>query len=297
MSFEELKRLIYIIESSDTESSNLINGIDVIPSKIPTLDSELQIGGIPLGCLTGIYGEPDSGKSVLSWYIIKSAQELGLIPILIDTERKLDPKYISSVGVDTDLLIITHVSKPSPLLSVCETGLAHGAKLIVVDTITSVGFEDFYLPDSIKCFCSALCSLAASYNASIVLLSQMRYWFLPFLPGWSSGFGTYGCAYSNILGPYTSIEICVEKGESIVKDGVTTGHIMRAEVAKNRCTNRVGEGAELDLIYGKGFDIFKDLVKLYIKQGYITQSGPYFIYKGNRYLGFNEISRYLKEEE
>lgn len=59
--------------------------------------------GIPLGKVAVFAGESGSGKSYLcSGNIIKSAQEQGILVVLIDTENALDEAWLKALDVDTD---------------------------------------------------------------------------------------------------------------------------------------------------------------------------------------------------
>lgn len=59
--------------------------------------------GVPLGKVTVLAGESGSGKSfIASGSLIKSAQKMGVLPIILDSEFALDEQWLQAVGVDTD---------------------------------------------------------------------------------------------------------------------------------------------------------------------------------------------------
>lgn len=59
--------------------------------------------GIPLGKVTMMAGESGSGKSfIVSGTIVRNAQEMGIIPVLFDTENALDEEWLRRLGVNTD---------------------------------------------------------------------------------------------------------------------------------------------------------------------------------------------------
>jgi len=59
--------------------------------------------GIPLGKVTVLAGEPQSGKSyIASGNIVKEAQKQNIFVILIDSENALDEKWLQALGVDTN---------------------------------------------------------------------------------------------------------------------------------------------------------------------------------------------------
>ena len=58
--------------------------------------------GIPLGKVTVLAGESGAGKSfIAAGNVVRSAQELGIFVILIDTENALDEKWLHALNVDT----------------------------------------------------------------------------------------------------------------------------------------------------------------------------------------------------
>lgn len=56
-------------------------------------------GGIPVGRLTEICGEAATGKSLLSYMILKDCQDKGGIPVLIDTENACNEDFLNLLGL------------------------------------------------------------------------------------------------------------------------------------------------------------------------------------------------------
>lgn len=58
--------------------------------------------GVPLGKVTMFAGDSGSGKSfIVSGNIARNAQDIGVFPIIIDTEAALDEDWLRKLGVDT----------------------------------------------------------------------------------------------------------------------------------------------------------------------------------------------------
>ena len=57
-------------------------------------------GGIPVGKLVEISGEAASGKSLLSYMILKDCQDKGGIPVLIDTENAANEDFLRLIGLE-----------------------------------------------------------------------------------------------------------------------------------------------------------------------------------------------------
>jgi RecA/RadA recombinase len=91
--------------------------IDRIPlPEFPTLmriTSARDKGGIPIGCVTRIYGTPSAGKTQLAYWIIRAAQRLrtkrfpnGMQCCYWNVESQFDKDYAQSLGIDTTKLVL-----------------------------------------------------------------------------------------------------------------------------------------------------------------------------------------------
>ncbi len=76
-----------------------------IPFGITDVDEASHCGGVPYGKLVEIFGHESSGKSLLSLYLIASAQKMGKECVLVDIEQSFDPSWASMHGVDASKLI------------------------------------------------------------------------------------------------------------------------------------------------------------------------------------------------
>ena len=72
-----------------------------VPSKSPVINYNLG-GGIPMGKMVEFLGEESSGKSLLAYDFMKSAQELGGMGILVDAEFSFEERWAKLNGLDLD---------------------------------------------------------------------------------------------------------------------------------------------------------------------------------------------------
>lgn len=79
--------------------------VEVIPFGIEAVDLASYAGGLERGKMVEIYGEPSSGKSLLTLFAIGMAQKMGLDCALIDIEQSFDPKWAAQHGVDVPNLV------------------------------------------------------------------------------------------------------------------------------------------------------------------------------------------------
>lgn len=79
--------------------------VETIPFGIADIDKASYCGGIPRGKMVEIFGPESSGKSLVSYYLISSAQKMGEETALLDIEQSFDPVWAAQHGVDVDNLV------------------------------------------------------------------------------------------------------------------------------------------------------------------------------------------------
>jgi recombination protein RecA len=114
--------------------------VDRIPTGLFPLDLALG-GGIPQSRLTVIYGQEGSGKTNLTFNIIRNHQMLwpDKICVFVDVENAFDPEWTVQFGVDVDKLFVIrsdfaeeYVDQMVELLKADDIGL------IVVDSLAAM---------------------------------------------------------------------------------------------------------------------------------------------------------------
>lgn len=113
--------------------------VDSIPTGSNELDEILEIGGVPRGMITELYGGEGSGKTTLALHIIANAQKKGLVTAFVDAEHSFDIKYAKAIGVDVSKLLFNQPSSGEQalniLISLVET---KKVGLIVVDSVAAL---------------------------------------------------------------------------------------------------------------------------------------------------------------
>jgi len=107
-----------------------------IPAPTTGLGLTTNIGGIPRGKITHIWGQKHGGKSYLTFSIIAQAQKQGIPCILIDTEAAATGSLVQDLGVDVDKLV---VYTPQDVETVCAIlrKVCKKPVLVVVDSIAA----------------------------------------------------------------------------------------------------------------------------------------------------------------
>lgn len=87
---------------SDSTLSTPDKWIDTGSLVLNALISGSLFGGIPMGRLTMLAGESGCGKTFIGLNYVASAQRMGLIPIIFDTENAIDASSAMRFGIDLD---------------------------------------------------------------------------------------------------------------------------------------------------------------------------------------------------
>lgn len=105
----------------------------------PTL-MRITSGGIPIGCVVRVHGGPSSGKTQLSYNIIREAQNhrskrfpKGMNCCYWNVEAQFDKNYVASLGVDTDELVLMETDVIEDIAEAMEV-LLTSVHLHVIDS-------------------------------------------------------------------------------------------------------------------------------------------------------------------
>ena len=172
------------------------------PEKIKTgilpLDLVLN-GSLQTGSLIELAGESQSGKSTLVLNLAKNLAEKGYKTLYIDAEGSVKDDMIKGIGLEP--YVITEKKQNNKFIRVCEARysvveqIINGAlttgefKLIVIDSLTALGNDDYINIDSGKDavdtrigmdaqlnsrFLKKLSALKTTYNCIFIVINQTR---------------------------------------------------------------------------------------------------------------------------
>jgi len=101
---------------------------------LSTLDRVLRIGGLPLGHISELIGQPTSGKRTLALHILAQSQRR--YPCLyLDLAQTFDPAYAAACRVDLSRLVIAAPASPAEALDlVCDLASGGHFGLVVFDS-------------------------------------------------------------------------------------------------------------------------------------------------------------------
>ncbi len=226
-------------------------------------------GGLPQGRIIEIFGEPSSGKTVMSLFMIKEVQKNGGKAAFIDCENAFSIDFAQNIGVDTDKLIFSQAVVAEDVLDMVERLIETGeCGIIVVDSVASMvprkelegEIGDAQVALMARIMSQALRMItgkAAKTKTAIVFVNQIR--------------SKIGIQFGN------------------------PNNVVKVEAVKNK-TAPPFRKTEFELYYNSGIDPVTDLFEFAIKQEIITRSGSNYSF-GDIKLGNGKVSavKYLQE--
>lgn len=279
--------------------------IDSISTGCLALDSALGTNGFARGRLYEVYGPNSSGKSTLALSVCMQALKRDMSIAYIDAEHALDPKLVRNMGKaagisveKVDEIDLVQAFTGDDNLQVAEELMLSGElDICVVDSVSALlprGMAEGEISDNyigllarlMSKACLKLTPTANRTNTLLIFINQIRH----NIGKWGDDKTPTG---GEALSFYSTGRIKVDGGESVssrIKDenGIVVGHECKFEVVKNKLAPPWGK-ANINLIYGWGYDFGAEVVDLGIDLGIIDQAGAWFTYGDVKVQGKENI--------
>lgn len=271
------------------------------------LDVALGRGGMALGRIYEISGPNSGGKSTLAANVVAQGQKRGLKACYVDAEHAVDSLLFKNYGVDTDALELIQGYTGEENLDILESFIQSGEFDIgVVDSVSSLipGVEadaeisDHHMAPLARLMskaCRRLTPIVGRTGTLLIFINQLR----NKLTGYGNPEVTTG---GDALGFHTTGRISVRGPEAVsrrIKDKMTgevIGHQTLFEVTKNKLAPPFRK-AEVNLIYGIGYDVQWEVLDMAVELGVIDKVGNWYKYPAEENIAngeFNAVA-YLKD--
>ena len=273
---------------------------DFVPEIIPTgcigLDNALGKGGLERGLIAEFFGPEASGKSFLAYSVIKEACILGHKCAIIDAEHTIDPRLLANIGLPRDrVLVVDGAATGEQNLSIAQKLMETGEfAVVLIDSVAALlpdaradaDFDQQFMGLHARLMSAGLQKLAPivkKTNTLLIFVNQIRF-----------KIGSYGnpetTTGGNALLFYASYRIHVSGGKaksSRLADkgtGEVYGHRTKFFTEKNKRAVPY-RAAEVDLIYGVGYDTVGEIVDLSVDMGVVDQAGAWLAYNAYKWQG------------
>jgi len=275
------------------------------------------LGGVGMGRQTLVWGNKSAGKSSMCLQSVGLAQKAGLSCAWIDSESSFDPNWATSLGVDTNELIVSPVKDIDSWTAVTCDLMKAGADVIVADSISSLIPSTYFekedqLKDGLEgtkqigTMSKELGIAVNKFNyinkkTALILISQAR-----------NRFYTYGAQLQPMGGEamkyYSStviklwssasekeqIMVDVTRGDKIISTAVGRPVTFTIEFNKIGPPNKSGQ---YDFYYGGdniGVDQVGEIADLAEKLGIIIKGGAWYSYGDEKFQGRQKMVNWLR---
>lgn len=257
------------------------------------LDS-IMGGGIPVGRVTEMFGDPSSGKSLIASQAAGMAQQEGGIAAYLDSESTVSKKMMQMLGVNIDDLIYEQPNTVEEVFATIEQLIAARAKyepdkllFVVWDSIAATsaqaemdnevgkanyGLQAKLISQSLR----KITRVIAEQRVCLLFLNQIR-------ENIGVMFGDKDTTFGGLaVGFHSSVRVKLDLcGKLKAKDGKhITGLKTRATCIKNKTDNPF-QFFEFPIYFGSGVDDAEASFNFLKESGLLKTNGNTYILKTN----------------
>ncbi|KOO17057.1 recombinase A [Vibrio xuii] len=275
--------------------------VEVISTGSLALDIALGAGGLPLGRISEIFGPESSGKTTLTLELIAAAQRAGKTCAFIDAEHALDPIYAGKLGVNIDELLVSQPDTGEQALEIADALARSGAvDVMVVDSVAALTpkaeiegeMGDSHMGLQARMLSQAMRKLTGNLkqsNCMCIFINQIR---MKIGVMFGNPETTTG---GNALKFYASVRLDIRRTGAIKEGDEVVGNETRIKVVKNKIAAPFKQ-AETQILYGKGFNRYGELIDLGVKNKLVEKAGAWYSYQGDKIgQGKSNACKFIEE--
>lgn len=281
---------------------------EIISTGCIGLDQAIGRGGLERGLIAEFFGPEASGKSFLAYSVMREACKSGHKCAIIDAEHTLDPRLLTSIGLPADqVLVVDGAATGEQNLDIAQKLMETGEfSVVLIDSVAALlpdaragaDYDQQFMGLHARLMSAGLQKLVPvvrKTNTLFLFVNQIRF-----------KIGQYGnpetTTGGNALLFYAGYRIHVAGGKSkssrLVDSGTgeVYGHRTKFVVEKNK-RSAPFRTAEVDLIYGMGYDTIGEVIDIGVDVGLIEKSGAWFNYKEHKWQGKEKAKLALQGDE
>ncbi|CAH1755732.1 9160_t:CDS:10 [Entrophospora sp. SA101] len=266
------------------------------------LDQAIGTGGYVCGKIVEIFGLESSGKSTLALHAVSECQKLGKTAAYIDLENGLDIKYVRSIGVKSEDLILAYPGSGEEGFEIMSKLIKGGIDLIIVDSVSNlvprvqleislekpkIGSHALLMSLGLRRLKNEL----VNKETIVIFINQIRNKISTGYYGGNPETTTGGMA----LNFDSDLRIKLKRKDKIEKNNELVGIEVEARVVKNKLA-APGKTANLEIIFAQGIKKEREIIDLAAELNVIQKSGTWYSYQEKKLgQGKENITEYLLE--
>lgn len=285
--------------------------LDGVSTGLKNLDREIgAIQGFPKGRITLLTGKYSTGKSSLALFAMAQAQKLGMDTLWVDTEMTFDKKHAEMCGVDiTKLKLMRQTEHAEKVFDSIERYFVGDTEkkvkpaknaFVVLDSYSGLSIRDEVEADAGAKDFGAKTKMLARFFRKIktpVYTSKSVFVILAHeYPSMSQP------VYMILVGgdamaktPSLWIDLKKKPGVYLKKGDERVGEVIEATMKKNKVGGAKYASADLQFVFGEGWNPTADILADAIEAGIITRTGNTF-WLGEEKIGTKaKLDEWLKE--